>query len=385
MKTNVLVVATQIPRNVNGGMESLTNMIEKMDGVSITFVTQNESHFTRRWRDRGFTVTLVPEMGQILQRRGVERMATLARCNRSIADRIRSSGAQAVHCNDLIALWSSTLGAHAINVPVLFSIRDTGGVTGAKWRWAARLSDRVVVNSKDMKAVIENSLDGILALPPIDCVYSPVDMSLFGTKDSPQRAALRKTRGIQEGEIAIGVVGALIPRKQQLELLNALRSNNSILQNARIFLLGDSDNSDDSYRNALRRAADVPELRTRICFPGFATDVASWYRALDLVLVTSKSEGMARCMIESIACGTPVVSFDVSSAREILEEGSCGLVVAQGDFSALFSAIGRILQDRKLYDQLGANGPEVAQRLFDPVKAATEYRLIYENLSERCR
>lgn len=261
MKLNVLVVATQIPRNVNGGMESLTNMLEKMDDVSLTFVTQTENHFTRRWRDRGFGVTLVPEIGQILQRRGLERMATLASCNHAIADQILSSGAQVVHCNDLIALWSSTLGAHAMNLPVVFSIRDTGGVAGAKWRWAARLSDRVVVNSKDMKALVESALNGILALPPVDYVYSPVDMSLFGAMDSSQRAALRKAKGIQGGEIAIGVVGALIPRKQQLELLNALRSNNSILQNARIFLLGDSDSRCAFGKGACNGGPNMPPVR----------------------------------------------------------------------------------------------------------------------------
>jgi len=383
MKVNVLVVATQIPRKVNGGIESLTNMLEKMGEVAVSFVTQHENHFTRRWRDSGFNVSLVPEIGQILQRRGLDRMATLARCNRAIAGRIQSSGAQIVHCNDLIALWSATLGAHAEKVPVVFSIRDTGGVTGIKWRLAAGLSDRIVVNSRDMKTVVEDALGGDFSLPPIDYVYSPVDMSLFGVVDSDHRISLRKAKGIADGEIAIGVVGALIPRKQQLELLAALRMNESIPRNARFFLLGDSDGGDDSYKDALRKAASVPELRDRICFSGFAVDVASWYQALDLVLVTSRSEGMARCMIESIACGTPVVSFAVSSAREILEEGDCGLVVAQNDFAAIFSAIGRMLRDSALLNRLRTNGPKVASRLFDPVNAAIGYRRSYDNLLDR--
>jgi len=385
MKMNVLVVATQIPRMVNGGIESLTNMLEKMEGVSLTFATQLENHFTCRWRDAGFSVTLIPEIGEILQRRGLDRLATIARCNRAIADRIESTGAQLVHCNDLIGLWSASLGAHARGIPVLFSIRDTGGVKGTKWRLAARLSDRIAVNSKDMKTVVESNLGRDFALPPIDFVYSPVDVSQFGLVDKDQRLNLRKSKGIADGEIAIGLVGALIPRKQQLELLVALRANPALLEKSRIFLVGDSDGGNDSYKNALRDAANAPEIRGRVCFAGFTMDVRSWYQALDLVLVTSRSEGMARCMIESIACGTPVVSFAVTSAREILEQGPCGLVVDQGDFPALFSAVERILRDSALMERLRAQSPEVAYKLFNPTNAAIGYRRIYRTLLEMDR
>jgi len=385
MKPNILVVATQIPRKVNGGIESLTNMLEKMEGVNLTFVTQLENHFTRRWRDAGFSVNLVPEIGTILSHRGIDRLATIARCNQAIAAQIESSGAQVVHCNDLIALWSAAIGAHARNVPLLFSIRDTGGVQGTKWRLAARLSDRIVVNSKDMKSIVQTTLGGNFALPPIDYVYSPVDISQFSVADAVQRQAMRNSKGIKDAEIAIGLVGALIPRKQQLELLAALRSSPALLNNARLFLIGDSDGGDDSYKNALLKAADVPELRDRICFSGFTSDVASWYHALDLVLVTSRSEGMARCMIESLACGTPVISFAVSSAREILEDGNCGIVVEQDNFPALFSAMDEFLRNSELAARLRANGPEVARRLFAPANAASGFRRIYDTLMDEKR
>jgi glycosyltransferase involved in cell wall biosynthesis len=77
-------------------------------------------------------------------------------------------------------------------------------------------------------------------------------------------------------------------------------------------------------------------------FHGFSDRVTEWYQACHIVLLASRREGLARCMIESLACGTPVVSFDACSAREVLEEHDCGRVVPQGGYAGLAAAYVRL-------------------------------------------
>lgn len=70
-------------------------------------------------------------------------------------------------------------------------------------------------------------------------------------------------------------------------------------------------------------------------FHGFVEDMRVWCQALDLAILVSRREGLARAMIEPLAYGIPVVAFDITSTREILEQHACGIVVPRGDYAHL--------------------------------------------------
>src|SRR5262249_36018612 len=132
---------------------------------------------------------------------------------------------------------------------------------------------------------------------------------------------------------AIGVVAAFEPRKAQLDFLKeAAPRLRKLLPQSRVFFVGDFAPETNDYARRCLAETEEAGLGEAVTFAGYQSEVNQWYRALDLVVVASRNEGLARCMIESLACGTPVVSFDVCSAREILEEGECGAVVPGGDY-----------------------------------------------------
>jgi len=68
-------------------------------------------------------------------------------------------------------------------------------------------------------------------------------------------------------------------------------------------------------------------------------------------------------MIESLACGTPVVSFDVCSAREILVQYNCGRVVPQGDYAGLVRELATLARNTFLRNALGVHGSQTAREL----------------------
>jgi glycosyltransferase involved in cell wall biosynthesis len=185
-----------------------------------------------------------------------------------------------------------------------------------------------------------------------------------------------------EDEVAVGYVATVNEKKGQLELLEragaALRDR---LPRARLHLVGDFRPDRDEYARRCREAVRRLGLERRVAFHGYRSGVAEWYQACDIVLLASRREGLARCMIESLACGTPVVSFDVCSAREILEEHDCGRVAAQGDYAGLAAALGELAADPALRARLGENGVRAARRLFDPGPVAAAYVRLYRALS----
>ena len=74
--------------------------------------------------------------------------------------------------------------------------------------------------------------------------------------------------------------------------------------------------------------------------PGFVTDVDTWYRHAECFVLSSRHEGWPMVLMEAMANGCPVVSFDCDyGPSEILEDGANGLLVPEGDVEGLAAAM----------------------------------------------
>jgi len=90
--------------------------------------------------------------------------------------------------------------------------------------------------------------------------------------------------------------------------------------------------------------------------------LARFYRASDVLLLTSNFEGMPICVLEGLACGTPVVTTDVGEVKKVVIPRYSGEIAGSPSPSAIAGALERVLSDPKLYSQSNC------------VKAASEYR-----------
>jgi len=101
---------------------------------------------------------------------------------------------------------------------------------------------------------------------------------------------------------------------------------------------------DGPLRSSLERLAGEPPLQGRVRFAGVVEHRAlpEWYRAADLTVLPSLSEGAPNVLLESIACGTPFVATRVGSIPEMTPDPDEDLV-PPGDEVALGEAIRRRL------------------------------------------
>lgn len=96
---------------------------------------------------------------------------------------------------------------------------------------------------------------------------------------------------------------------------------------------------------------------TRVHFPGASSDIERWFHYALCFVLSSRYEGWPNVLMEAMAHGCPVVSFDCRyGPSEIIEDGVSGLLVAQNDVDGLRSAIMRVLTDVELRHQLGRDG-----------------------------
>jgi glycosyltransferase involved in cell wall biosynthesis len=86
------------------------------------------------------------------------------------------------------------------------------------------------------------------------------------------------------------------------------------------------------------------------------------YAASSLLAMSSHYEGFPMVMIEAMACGLPVVSFDfLCGPRDIITPGENGLVVKEGDIPALAAALQQLMEDPVLLEKMSKKALEVSR------------------------
>jgi len=118
------------------------------------------------------------------------------------------------------------------------------------------------------------------------------------------------------GETMAVWVGRLVGLKRVDVLIRACRLLQAQGQRVRICLLGDGPCRTEWEQLAVNEG--VSDL-IHFIGPVGHDRLADWYRAADLTVLCSESEGLPNVLRESVACGTPFVSTDVGSIREIAE------------------------------------------------------------------
>lgn len=136
-------------------------------------------------------------------------------------------------------------------------------------------------------------------------------------------ADARRSLGV-DGAPLVLAVGNLVPVKGHALLVDAFALLRQRHPGARLCLIGDGP-----LRGALQAQAAALGLADAVRFVGPVPNdrLAPWYSAADLLVLPSHSEGWANVLLESMACGTPVVATDVGGSGEVLGDAGVGLLV----------------------------------------------------------
>ncbi|ALJ13752.1 glycosyltransferase [Sphingopyxis macrogoltabida] len=161
--------------------------------------------------------------------------------------------------------------------------------------------------------------------------YTGIDTARFHPGD---RTAARAALGMGS-EPAILTVGALIPRKGQALVIEAL----SALPDVHYWLAGAGE-EEASYR-ALAARLGVAQ-RVHFMGPIANAELPQLYRAADAVVMPSVSEGLANAWVEALACGTPIVISDAGGAAELVASPVAGRIVERTP-QAIANAVRSIL------------------------------------------
>lgn len=121
-------------------------------------------------------------------------------------------------------------------------------------------------------------------------------------------------------------------------------------------------------------------LRLGISFLGFRPDARSILRRLMIAVFPSRREGLPLALLEAMALARPVVATAVGGIPEVIEHERTGLLVPPEDPPALAAAIGRLMKDEGLREELARNGRAEVERNWSIETTAARHREVYGNV-----
>lgn len=228
-----------------------------------------------------------------------------------------------------------------------------------KYRFLLRhCVDGIVVNSADIRAHLLAHTPRI-PMDRIHVVYNGVP-EIGSPKED-----FRTRWEVPPGMPLIGAAGRLAHQKGFDFLIRTFAEVRGHRPDARLVIVGEG-----SERPALEALVHELGLVGAVLLPGFCEDMAGFFEALDLFVLSSREEGLANVLLEAMMCGLPVVATDISGTREAVVHGETGHVVPSGDCEEMAAGIEALLKRPQLAERMGAAGQKRVQEHFSVSRMA---------------
>ncbi len=296
----------------------------------------------------------------------------------AVAAIARRIGADLIHTNMEVVL-DGALAARWLGLPHVLHYRGNSLDQPAAvfdvltWIWTA-LSSRVFCIS-DATATIFTKRD---RGAKVETLYNPIDIPAF--TGATRSAAVRASLGAGEGEILVGTVGRIHPRKDLETFVRAAAIAGRDRPRARFVVIGAPEGAaEEAYLGRLRATAASLGMGDRLLFAGARRDMPAVFQALDVFVLSSRHEGFGRVVAEAMAAGIPAVVTREGALPELVTEGTSGLCAAATDAQDFGAKIGQLIDAPALRAAFGAAARSRA-RDFDAVACAERVMETYRTL-----
>lgn len=290
---------------------------------------------------------------------------------------IRKGGWNAVHLHGYgattfgrLAAWycgvPSVVHEHMVdeNVPVYQKIAD---------RVLSHLCDAGIAVSESVKLFM---VDGrFLARHVVDVIPNTVAIRYEDRPSADYVVGVKEKLGLPRNCRLIGAIGRLHPVKGLNYLIESFPKILKSIPDVHLVLVGEGDE-----RQQLKAQVDSADLGPKVHFAGHQDDIKPFLAALDVLILSSLSEGCPLSLLEGMAFGIPVVATRVGGIPAVLTDEQTGLLIEPCNSNSIADGVIRCLSDPALAESLSVGARNAFRKRFAPEVVAEQYISVYDRV-----
>lgn len=176
----------------------------------------------------------------------------------------------------------------------------------------------------------------------------------------------KATLDVPNNTFTAGIIGRLDPLKGQDTAIEAVKILKEKGLNINLIILGEpTKNEGDDYAQKLHQLVATADLTHQVFFRPYMRDTATFYKAIDALIMASAGETFGTVTIEAMASGTPVIGTNSSGTPEVLGNGEFGKLFQPNDAKALASELENLCNDAAAGEALSKKAKQAAINNYD--------------------
>ncbi len=257
-------------------------------------------------------------------------------------------------------------------------------------RFLAKKSSAIIAISEQQKKELVNDFK-IAPEEKFHVVPLGFDLDKFRTGQAEKRKSFREEFGVQNDEVAIGIIGRLVPIKNHPLFLRAI---DYVLKNSgkkiRAFIIGDGESRQEleglanelNIRFSTEKDSSHPHP---LVFTSWRSDVDLINAGLDIICLTSFNEGTPVSLIEAQAANKPVVSTRVGGIADIVIEGKTAFLTDVNDEEGFSKYLFNLVEDEGLRNRMAASSHIDVLERFSYRRLVKDVSQLYNELLNKLR
>ncbi|MBD3245974.1 MAG: glycosyltransferase [Candidatus Omnitrophica bacterium] len=271
----------------------------------------------------------------------------------------------------------AALAARAAGVPVIVHTDQGKFYPDSRW---SRINHRICSVLRDQVTAVSDELKeflvGEVGIPErkVIRIYNGVDPREHASNGA--RDQTRQALGIGADTPVIGIVARLSEVKNHPLLFHAFSLVCKECPRALLLVVGDG-----KKRTSLESLAGKLGITDRVRFLGTRRDVKELLHCMDIVCLSSRSEGLSLTLAEAMASAKPVVATAVGGNTELIRDGIDGRLVSPEHEEEMADALRELLGEKEKREQMGRHARERIREEFNLETIVKEYENVYLKLS----
>jgi len=252
-----------------------------------------------------------------------------------------------IHAHLFPSLYYVSLLASNNNIPLVYTEHNTFN-RRRKYKLFKIVENKIYSRYNKILCISNATANSLKKWVPrvsnkIEIVYNGRNFKNFKIAKPLKRSKI----GIPNDVPLVISVSSLTAQKDHYTLIKAIKK----LPAVHLMIVGEGE-----LKSRLIRFVTELGIKDRIYFLGYRGDVPQLMKTADIFVQSSHWEGFGMTVIESMACGVPVIGTDVPGLNEVIIDGISGILIPPKNENALVSAISLVLNDKTIYNKLQKGG-----------------------------